>query len=165
MEVSSASGVLTLSIPIKGGRSVKLLYGEVEIDYKEDWQDNHFKTLKTVYGNAPFFQFYEPAIDDLYNNKIERLFDWNILCLETFLRLSKMSNMIHFSLNTPMEDSRIKNVPNPGGEQISTLDFPPYQQVFSERTGFMPNLSCLDLLMNLGPDTQKYIQDLTNKPD
>ena len=64
-----------------------------------------------------------------------------------------------------MEDSRIKNVPNPGGEQISTLDFPPYQQVFSERTGFMPNLSCLDLLMNLGPDTQKYIQDLTNKPD
>ena len=76
-----------------------------------------------------------------------------------------MSNMIQFSINHSMEDNSIKMNLNPNPDLFRNLDFPPYQQVFSDRTGFMPNMSCLDLLMNLGPDAQKYIQDLTNKPD
>jgi hypothetical protein len=41
--------------------------------------------------------------------------------------------------------------------------FPPYQQVFMDKTGFQPNMSCLDLLMNMGPDSSRYILDLSNK--
>ena len=35
----------------------------------------------------------------------------------------------------------------------------PYYQVFEDRFGFEPNLSIIDLLFNLGPDTAKYLQD------
>lgn len=39
----------------------------------------------------------------------------------------------------------------------------PYEQVFSHKNGFIPNLSILDLLFNLGPETQQYISQLKNQ--
>ena len=163
MQVASSSGVLTLSIPLKGGRSVKLPYSEVEIDYKANWQDLHFKTIKTVYGSAPYFQFYAPVLSDLYAKKIERLFEWNINCLDLFLKLSKMSNMIQYSIHLVNVEKPNSSVDKRNIDSYKGLDLLPYEQVFSKKTGFKPNMSCIDLLMNLGPDSGKYIMDLTNK--
>ena len=163
MQVASSTGTLTLSIPIKGGRSVNLPYGEVEIDNKTNWQDLHFKTIKTVYGSAPYYQFYAYVLSDLYTTPFNRLFDWNFKCLDTFLKLSKMTNMIQASIcdtNEKIPESLffLENV-----ELNNGLELFPYPQVFSKKTGFKANMSCIDLLMNLGPDCGKYIVDLTNK--
>jgi hypothetical protein len=38
------------------------------------------------------------------------------------------------------------------------INFEPYRQVFEEKNGFIPNLSIIDLLFNLGPDTLSYLQ-------
>ena len=35
-----------------------------------------------------------------------------------------------------------------------------YNQVFMEKHGFIPNLSILDLLFNLGPESVDYLTDL-----
>ena len=35
--------------------------------------------------------------------------------------------------------------------------FPHYIQVFGERHGFIQNLSIIDLLFNLGPETKNYL--------
>lgn len=45
-------------------------------------------------------------------------------------------------------------------EPYSGIDFPPYSQVFNDRLGFVPNVSILDLLFNLGPETKRYLQQL-----
>ena len=34
----------------------------------------------------------------------------------------------------------------------------PYYQVFSDRIAFTPNLSIIDLLMNLGPEAKDYLK-------
>ncbi|MCF0209671.1 MAG: WbqC family protein, partial [Bacteroidaceae bacterium] len=34
---------------------------------------------------------------------------------------------------------------------------PPYYQVFRQKTGFLPDLSILDLLFNLGPEATCYL--------
>ena len=42
----------------------------------------------------------------------------------------------------------------------SELKFPPYPQVFEDRFGFVPNLSILDLLFNLGPEALNYLKSI-----
>ena len=163
MDIPSSTGVLTLSIPIKGGRNVKLPYGEVEIDFTSDWQQKHFRTINSVFGSSPYFQFYRNDLEELYSQKEERLFDWNLKCLDIFLRLSKMSNMIQFQVLG--QGAELDHF-SPEKGIFSTDNYfqnPRYEQVFSDKIGFKPNMSCLDLLMNLGPESGKYIHDLANK--
>lgn len=38
-----------------------------------------------------------------------------------------------------------------------SISFPRYPQVFESRHGFIPDLSILDLIFNLGPDAKKYL--------
>ena len=40
----------------------------------------------------------------------------------------------------------------------------PYYQVFQERLGFLPNLSIIDLLFNMGPESLLVLQQ-SNKPE
>ena len=35
----------------------------------------------------------------------------------------------------------------------------PYYQIFSARTGFLPNLSMVDLLFNMGPESRLVLRD------
>ena len=163
MDIPSSTGVLTLSIPIKGGRNVKLPYRDVEIDFTSDWQQKHFRTITSVFGSSPYFQFYRNALEELYSQKVERLFDWNLKCLDIFLSMSKMSNMIQFQV---LGQGAVIDHVFSENDVFSTYNYfenPRYEQVFSDKIGFKPNMSCLDLLMNLGPESGKYIHDLVNK--
>lgn len=162
--LAGPNGVQSLSVPIKGGRGVKLEYGQVQPDNRTDWQTNHFRTIKTIYGNSPFFLLYENSLKELYASRPNFLFEWNLSCLEFFIRFGKMSNMIQMNFSNAF-------LPNIESIELSIKEvviqdeqaFPPYQQVFMDKTGFKPNMSCLDLLMNMGPDSSRYILDLSNK--
>jgi hypothetical protein len=142
MEVPGSNGVVKMSIPIKGGRGIKVSYADTQIDPGSGWQETHFRTISSIYGNAPFFPFYQNGLRALYSADLTNLFAWNILCLDFFVKNAKMSNLIQFNV-AEQEDDEI--------------------QVFSDRIGFIPNMSCLDLLMNLGPDCSTYMHDCLNK--
>lgn len=160
MELPGANGIVKLSIPIKGGRSVKALYKDVEIDHKTTWQTNHLRTISSIYGNAPFYPFYENGIQELYGSDVTNLFQWNLLCFEFFVRNAKMSNMIHYE--TVAKDNL--SMPAADVDTHVDIDFlPTYHQVFDDRVGFIPNMSCLDLLMNVGPGTATYMNQCLNK--
>jgi hypothetical protein len=42
-------------------------------------------------------------------------------------------------------------------EPVTAGNFPPYTQVFSQKHGFIPDLSIIDLLFNLGPESSEYL--------
>jgi hypothetical protein len=160
MELPGSNGIVKLSIPIKGGRSVKALFKDVEIDHKTAWQTNHLRTISSFYGNPPFYPFYENSIQELYGSDVTNLFQWNLRCFEFFVRNSKISNMIHYE--TVAKD----NLSVTAADVDTHVDidlFPAYHQVFDDRVGFVPNMSCLDLLMNVGPDTATYVNQCLNK--
>ena len=41
----------------------------------------------------------------------------------------------------------------------------PYYQVRADRQGFIPNLSVLDLIFNLGPESPLYLRDLIQRSE
>ena len=61
-----------------------------------------------------------------------------------------------FSILNSDPKQHLGEVPN---SQFSILNsqFPPYPQVFDTRLGFLPNLSAIDLLFNLGPEAKPLL--------
>jgi hypothetical protein len=161
--ISGATGPITLSIPIIGGRSIKLPYKEVEIDYNNNWQRDHFRSLSTAYGNSPFFNFYKDELEALYNNKINSLSEWNLICLKWVfqkikfiqeIKVIQASNDCHLigeELLKSIHEFTPQNYRSP-----EMGPFIPYPQIFQERNGFQPNLSILDLIFHHGKDAKSF---------
>lgn len=158
--IVGSNGMIHLSIPITGGRSVKLPYRDIEIDYKSDWQRDHFRTLCTVYGNAPFFMFYKDELAALFESQPMFLFEWNLQCLNWVFKKLKLGTPIIIDEKTDENDSSRFAVDSLLPSNYDTECFSPflrYTQVFEDIIGFKPNLSILDLLFNAGPQTKTLL--------
>ena len=76
-EIATANGRLKLSIPLLNGRNQRIPMGEVQIFNEEDWQQQHFKSIKNAYNRSPFFEYYELELQRLFTVKYDRLIDFN----------------------------------------------------------------------------------------
>ncbi|MBS1645557.1 MAG: WbqC family protein [Bacteroidetes bacterium] len=142
--IASANGPLLLSLPIKGGRKTKLNLQEACIDYTHDWQRQHWRALISAYGRAPFFDHFAPSLEAIIYGNHERLLEFNHASI---LWLAKA-----FRFQAPQFSHRLELKESLGFfREKDTAKFQEYYQVFSERIGFLPNLSAIDLLMNEGP--------------
>lgn len=145
--IATAQGALSLSIPVIGGRDQKKPINEIKIDYTTDWDKQHFKTLVSNYKRSPYFEYYENDIAQLFNKRSVFLHDFLIETNEWTKKQLKAN------WNTVVNDIPIENrsydpwLPK-NYDQISNPIV--YQQVFEEKTGFLPNLSILDLLFCCG---------------
>src|SRR3954452_15332391 len=73
--VSGANGLISLTIPVQGGREQKSEIGNIRIDNRINWQNRHWKTLISSYSRAPFFEYYREQIRALIFADITSLFD------------------------------------------------------------------------------------------
>ena len=66
-EIYGANGKLSLIIPTvrKGNTPQK----DVRIDYGQNWQKIHWKSLESSYRSSPYFEFYEDKFIHLYEQK------------------------------------------------------------------------------------------------
>ena len=155
--ILSPNGALNLVIPIlKKGKSTR--FKDVKIAYYENWQKTHWKSIEAAYRSSPYFEYYEDDLKPLFlENKPELLLDFNFLLFEQLLTL------LNIDVKYSKSDCYIENVANPiDYRKINPkikphLDFPEYIQVFSDKTGFVPNLSIIDLLFNEGPNAKNYL--------
>lgn len=153
MIIAGATGPITLSIPVVGGRNVKLPYKEVEIDYTNSWQRDHFRTLCTVYGNSPFFQFYKNELEHLFNTNKQFLYDWNFSCLNWVFKKMKFSPAYieeNQDLSQLTSSSIVVEYLPSNYKTLANREMIAYNQVFQDKTGFLPNISIIDLLFNEG---------------
>ena len=156
-------GLHVLSIPIthtkdKSGRQS---YQNVKVDNTYPWQRQHWRTLETAYRTSPFFEYYEDDIRPLYETEEGHLMAFNLKTIETVcqcLQVQLSANKTSEYIRTPkdMEDFRFL------ANAKTKLNFKgsEYVQVFGDRHGFIPNLSILDLLFNLGPETITYLKNV-----
>src|SRR3954467_9744925 len=75
-QILSANGPLDLSIPIKK-KAPREYVKDVEINYKESWQSNHWRAITSAYKNSPYFDYFEEEIKYFYETPFELLLEYN----------------------------------------------------------------------------------------
>lgn len=159
--ITGANGLIQLTIPLARGRNQRTAMDDVMIDNKEQWQVQHWRTLVSVYGRAPFFEHFAVELETFFTKPYEKLVDFNresIAWAKKQLRASYQENQTETyqqEYTEPIKD--IRKIYRPGIEQ-NPVENSLYYQVFSERHGFYPNLSILDLLFAEGPAAVSIIE-------
>jgi hypothetical protein len=156
MKLMGANGPLLLSVPLEGGRNQKVKWKDVKINYAEPWQRIHWRGIHDNYRKAPWFDDYVPGLEQLFLKKEKFLLDLNLKTVEyCLLRLKLKVDILAYT----EEEALQQNAQRPKKQEtLPTEIFPVYRQVFSERHGFSPNLSILDLLLCEGPLATDYLQ-------
>lgn len=155
-DIYGANGKLRLSIPKQRKGSSKTIIENLKISYRNNWQKQHWNAIESAYNSSPFFEYYKDELKPFFEEKEEYLVNFN----------SKLQNAI---LSMLQQGNIIKNTT----EYLHKGDFfdlrnytwklknqEKYDQVFMENQGFIPNLSILDLLFNLGPESIDYLHNI-----
>ena len=154
MVILSAQGPLALTIPIVGGRDQKTSIQDIRIAYDAPWQAQHFKALKTCYKRAPYFEYYEADLEKLYSTKTEYLVEFLEACHQFLQKAIKGKwELIQFNeYAQKIKEEETKKEIHPW-QPNNYAQFPiqhEYQQVFTSPSGFIQNLSILDMLFCVG---------------
>ena len=153
--IAGANGSIDLIVPVHQSRR-RLPVKEILIDNHTNWQHQHWQSIKSAYGKTAFFEHYVDKLELFYCSGHDSLFEFNKGLLVVFMKMLKInSQQLQFSSETTETDYLdYKNKIHPK-DKYKILDehfvIKPYQQAFTERNGFLPNLSIIDLIFNKGP--------------
>ena len=170
--IATTQGIQALTVPIERGTSQQIR--DIRISDHGNWRHLHWNALVSAYGESPFFDYYQDDIRPFFEHRWDYLFDFNEAIREKMCELLDIEPKVSFSLefkvyslemNTLVaEKSAINKIQdfreaiNPKHPQPDP-DFEPkpYYQVYQQKHGFLPNLSILDLLFNMGPEGIFYL--------
>lgn len=156
--ILSANGILTLVVPTKRSAEKKIPITQVEIDNSKPWQQNHLRAIASAYGKTPYFEFYFPELEAIILSRETSLFSLNSRLTSWLLRSigirTELCKTETYEKNPPI-DCRGSFT-----KQNLFTDFHnrSYIQAFSSKFPFVENLSAVDLLFNLGPESADYLR-------
>lgn len=156
--IYGANGKLSLIIPIdhSGKRAMK----DLQISYADNWQKQHWKSLKSAYQSSPYFEFYEDQMIQLYQKEEKFLLDFNLKSISIIQNMLKSEKA--YSLNSDFEkipkEIDFRNYFSTKKE--TELHMEDYYQMFTDKYGFLKDLSILDLICNKGPETITYLKNI-----
>jgi len=143
--IVGSNNVQILSLPIVHPKNYSQM-AEIKLDYSDNWQLKHQRSIESAYRKAPFFEFYYHHFEPLFQEKFYLLSELNLDALHRVLKILNIDTQI--LINT--EQLRTLEIKEPKSIQ-------PYFQVFEERHGFIANLSILDLIFNEGPSVSDFL--------
>ena len=163
--ILSANGIQTLSIPTVKIHHTKQTIAQVRISYEENWQKQHWLALQSAYGKSAFWLYYKDYFESFYlKHKYEFLHELNNGLLLLLLKLLKTETSTQYSnsfeenyINTNDLRQYFHAKKQNLQEQEEASKLKKYLQVFAEKFHFEANLSVIDLLMNLGPQSKNYL--------
>lgn len=186
-KIKTNGGAKWITVPILG-KSDLVTIKEIKINNDTNWWEQHWNKIEENYKNAPFFYDNQQVFKDIIFSKSEYLVDLNLELIKAILNNLKIKTKIvrasEFLIDSSGTQKIIELVKKVGADEyisgegegskryvlnnkelfekneikIKTLTFthPIYSQLHGK---FVPNLSILDAIFNLGPeDTLKKIK-------
>ena len=160
--IATTQGIQALTVPVERREGKKEgTIRDVRISDHGNWRHLHWNALVSAYGESPFFEYYQDDIRPFFEKRWESLFDFNEAIREKMCELldiqPKVSSTINYKQST-INEIDFRSAINPK-HPLPDPDFEPkpYYQVYQQKHGFLPNLSILDLLFNMGPEGIFYL--------
>lgn len=159
--IATANGPQVLTVPVEGHGRCK----ELRVSDHNQWRRIHWNALTSAYSESPFFDYYADDIRPFFEKKYTFLLDFNETIRQTVCQLLDIQPRVDYTesyvagrdtAQTGCQDFReVINAKHP----LPDPDFQsrPYWQVFGRKHGFLPNLSILDLLFCMGPESVFYL--------
>lgn len=170
--VLSANGVIPLSIPVEKSDSLKCTTKDIRIADHGNWRHIHWQALVSAYNSSPFFEYYRDDFQPFYEKKYDFLFDFNenLRLLVSDLLEIDTNNVFYTESYTEtfaVHDLNLRDQIHPKKDWNSSdsqFISIPYYQVFEEKFGFVPNLSIVDLLFNMGNESLIVLENSIKRP-
>ena len=138
--IDSPQGPLALSIPVEKPAPHALMR-DIRISDHGNWRHLHWNALLSSYRQSPFFEYYADDFAPFYEKKWEFLADFN-------------EDLLHLVCSLIDIDNSVSRTNAYAGEQpVFAQVGKPYYQVFARKHGFLQDLSIVDLLFNMGPES------------
>ncbi len=150
--IATTNGLQALTVPVGS---------EMQISDHGNWRHQHWQALTSAYGDSPFFQYYEDDLRPFFTDHWEFLYDYDEAIRQKICELVDIQPLVTFTdhyyrKNESSEAALLdlRDAIHPKHPQPDA-DFLPrrYYQVYEQKHGFLPNLSILDLLFNMGPES------------
>lgn len=172
--ILSAAGPEDLSIPVVREERRSRPIRDIRIDYTEPWLQHHIRALAAAYNASAYYDYYADDLIPILESKPVFLFDLNMTLLEKLLELLDIQVPVGLttsfvkdgsglaSARSDLFDGRVRIQPKYKGKSL-LAEFgceQAYYQVFVNRepsSGFIPDLSVIDLLSAEGPDAGRFL--------
>ncbi len=183
--IKTPRGPQWLTIPLKsvGPDWKQAMICDMQISWGEKWTRKHFESLRHSYSKAPFFKHYEPMLRCWFESEPDRLSDFTIettieLAHELGIRGTRFVRSSSLGCSGTKTDRLVQVLEKVGAKtylsgpkakdyldeeklkargiavEWMAYDYPEYPQLYPP---FDPQVSILDLLLMMGPESGKYI--------
>ena len=163
--IAGPNGPQALTFPIEHTELLKPCTKDIRLSDHGNWRHLHWNALQSAYDKSPYFEYYADDFRPFYEKKYDFLVDFN-----EGLRAT-VCNLLDLHPEIQLTDSYVD------ADKLDAVDFRenirpkvdfkldasfrpiPYYQVFEQKLGFLPNLSIIDLLFNMGPESRLILRD------
>lgn len=163
--IASADGPLALTIPVEKSSEVKCAMKDIRVSEHGNWRHVHRNAFVAAYKQSPFFDYYADEFNAFFDRKYEFLYDFNMeltqwLCEQIDIQPELVPTGEYMDAGEGVLDLREAIHPKRSAEDMTLFYHPvSYYQVFYSRHGFQPDLSIVDLLFNMGPESILVLRD------
>lgn len=154
--IATANGTQALTVPVTP---------ETMVSSHGNWQHVHWNALQSAYGESPFFEYYADDLRPFFTERHDHLYDFDMQICQTVCQLLDIEPRITLTDHYITRDEAqakgyadFREAIRPK-HPMADPDFRPrrYYQVYEQRNGFLPNMSILDLLFNMGNESVLYL--------
>ena len=158
--IATENGTQSLTIPVihDGGR---IAMRDVRISEHGNWRHQHWNAMVSAYRKSPFFDYYADDFAHFYEERDGFLMDFNLRLHGVISELLGLEREIKIIDNGHKATDFIdlRNIAEPKAvADVKDYTAHQYYQVFAQRNGFIPDLSIVDLLFNMGPEGLLILQ-------
>ena len=162
--IATANGVQALTVPVEHSDD-KMLTKDLRISDHNQWRRVHWNALQSAYSESPFFDYYADDLHPFFEKKFDFLIDFNEAIRQKICELIDIRPQVEYtssyisnlkSQTSNLTDYRdVIHAKHPQADDM--FEAKQYWQVFQHKHGFLPNLSILDLLFCMGPESVFYL--------